>query len=65
MTTHVPDHAFLYASRVALMSEGRILAIDTPSMALTEASLRKAYGVEVRVVEIGATPGIRMVVPSF
>jgi len=65
MTTHVPDHAFLYASRVALMSEGRILAIDTPSMALTETSLRKAYGVEVRVVEIGATPGIRMVVPSF
>lgn len=65
MTTHVPDHAFLYASRVALMSEGRILAMDTPSMALTEASLRKAYGVDVRVVEINTKPGIKIVVPSF
>jgi len=34
-------------------------------MALTESSLRKAYGVEVRVVEISARPGMRMVVPSF
>ena len=65
MTTHVPDHAFLYASRVALMSEGRILAMDTPGMALTENSLRKAYGVELRVVEISARPGMKMVVPSF
>jgi len=65
MTTHVPDHAFLYASRVALMSEGRILAMDTPGMALTETTLRKAYGVDVRVVEISGRPGMRMVVPSF
>lgn len=65
MTTHVPDHAFLYASRVALMSEGRILAMDTPSLALTESTLRKAYGVEVRVVEINAKPGMKMVVPNF
>jgi ABC-type hemin transport system ATPase subunit len=47
------------------MSEGRILAMDTPSMALTEASLRKAYGVDVRVVEINTNPGIKIVVPSF
>jgi ABC-type cobalamin/Fe3+-siderophores transport system ATPase subunit len=64
MTTHVPDHAFLYASRVALMSEGRILAMDTPGRALTEKTLQKAYGVDVRVVEIGGAPEIRMVVPS-
>ena len=68
MTTHVPDHAFLYASRVVLMSEGRILSIDTPAKALTEPMLLKAYGVPVSVVEIcapsGIKPGIKMVVPN-
>jgi iron complex transport system ATP-binding protein len=68
MTTHLPDHAFLYASRVALMSEGRLLAMDTPAMALTAPMLEKAYGVPVSVVEIGAhpgiKPGIKMVVPN-
>lgn len=68
MTTHVPDHAFLYASRVVLMSEGRILAVDTPEKALTESMLLKAYGVPVSVVEVGAQPGIKpgikVVVPN-
>ena len=64
MTTHVPDHAFLYASRVALMCEGRILSLDTPGVALTEATLRKAYGVSLRVVEIGSRFGIKMVIPN-
>ena len=62
MTTHLPDHAFLYASQVALMSEGRILAIGTPAEALTETMLQKAYGVPLRVMEIGSRPAIRMVV---
>lgn len=64
MTTHVPDHAFLYASRVVLMSEGRILAVGAPSTTLTAFTLRQAYGVPVRVVEIGVQPEIRMVVPN-
>jgi iron complex transport system ATP-binding protein len=62
MTTHVPDHAFLYASQVALMNEGRILAIGTPAEALTETMLQTAYGVPLRVMEIGSRPAIRMVV---
>ena len=68
MTTHVPDHAFMYASRVVLMSEGRILAMDTPDKALTPPLLKKAYGVPVSVVEVvaqrGNKPGIKMVVPN-
>ena len=64
MTTHVPDHAFRYASRVVLMSDGRILALDTPGAALTEVALQKAYGVPLRVVEIAAQPGMKMVVPN-
>ncbi|MGA3161986.1 MAG: ABC transporter ATP-binding protein [Terracidiphilus sp.] len=68
MTTHVPDHAFLYASRAVLISEGRILAMDTPAKALTEPMLLKAYGVPVSVVEVsaqpGIKPGIKMIVPN-
>jgi ABC-type cobalamin/Fe3+-siderophores transport system ATPase subunit len=65
MTTHMPEHAFLHASRVALMSQGRILALDAPAMALTEKTLEKAYGVRVRVVEIDPPSGTRMVVPNL
>jgi ABC-type hemin transport system ATPase subunit len=58
----------MYASRVVLMSEGRVLALDTPAKALTEAMLLKAYGVPFSVVEIGAQQGIksgiRIVVPN-
>jgi ABC-type hemin transport system ATPase subunit len=53
---------------VVLMSEGRILAVDTPEKALTEPMLLKAYGVPVSVVEVGAQPGIKpgikIVVPN-
>jgi len=38
--------------------------VDAPGIALTEATLQKAYGVPVHVVEIGAQQGIKMVVPS-
>jgi iron complex transport system ATP-binding protein len=65
MTTHVPDHAFLYASRVALMNSGRILALDTPGTALTEVALQKAYGVPLHVVEIASQPEMKMVVPKL
>jgi ABC-type cobalamin/Fe3+-siderophores transport system ATPase subunit len=58
----------MYASRVVLMSEGRILAINTPAKALTPRLLKKAYGVPVSIVEIGAQPGIKpgvkIVVPN-
>jgi ABC-type cobalamin/Fe3+-siderophores transport system ATPase subunit len=50
------------------MSEGSILAVDTPAKALTEPMLLKAYGVPVSVVEIGThagiKPGIKIVVPN-
>jgi iron complex transport system ATP-binding protein len=65
MTTHDPGHAFLCASRVALMSHGRILILDAPCKALTEQALQAAYGVRLHVVESAAHPGIRMVVPDL
>jgi iron complex transport system ATP-binding protein len=61
MTTHVPDYAFLCASRVALMKRGQILAMNRPKEALTQQSLEEAYGTPLRIVEV--EPNLRMVVP--
>lgn len=61
MTTHMPDHAFYCASRVALMKAGRILALCAPEKALTASSLSMAYEFPLRVVE--PEPNLRMVVP--
>jgi iron complex transport system ATP-binding protein len=65
MTTHDPCHAFLCASRVALMSRGRIVALDTPVAALTEPALQEAYGVPLHVVESSEYPGVKMVLPNL
>jgi iron complex transport system ATP-binding protein len=59
MTTHVPDHAFTCASRVAVMSKGRIVAMDVPERAMTAATLEGAYGIPLRVIDVGS--GARMV----
>lgn len=65
MTTHDPGHAFLCASRVALMSCGRIVVLDTPAAALTEPALQEAYGIPLHVVESPEHPGIKMILPSL
>ncbi|MGA3126967.1 MAG: ABC transporter ATP-binding protein [Candidatus Korobacteraceae bacterium] len=65
MTTHDPGHAFQYASRVALMSCGRIIALDDPAKALTRLSLQQAYGVPLHVVESPDHPGMKMVLPDL
>lgn len=51
-STHDPDHAFLVADRVALLKDGAFLALGAPEAAITEASLRALYGVEVRIAEL-------------
>ena len=63
LTTHFPDFAFLCASRVALMKEGRILAIDRPENTLTQASLEEAYETPLRIVDAGL--GMKVVVPRM
>ena len=52
MTSHLPDHALLFSTRVALMKNGRFLAVGKPADVMTEASLREIYGIEVRMVTV-------------
>ncbi|NTW47270.1 MAG: ABC transporter ATP-binding protein, partial [Chlorobaculum sp.] len=51
MATHHPDHAFMAASRVAVLSGGRLSHNGTPESTLTAETLRSLYGVEVDVFE--------------
>ncbi|MGI5837298.1 MAG: ABC transporter ATP-binding protein [Chloroflexota bacterium] len=53
MASHFPDHAFLYATKVALLRSGKLLMHGTPEEIVTEESLRTLYGVEVRIIDAG------------
>jgi iron complex transport system ATP-binding protein len=52
MATHFPDHAFLVANSVAILDNGRIAFQGTPDEVITEANMKKTYGVNVRVVRM-------------
>ena len=53
MASHFPDHAFLNASKVAILKDGGLINIGSPDEAITEKSLRAIYGVNVSVQYIG------------
>ena len=62
--THDPDHAFLCADRVALMHQGRMIALGTPDETVTAAYLKTIYGVEVVIATLPET-GRRVCAPSL
>jgi iron complex transport system ATP-binding protein len=49
LSTHNPDHAFIYANRVVMMYGGKVIADGTPDEVLDAELIRKVYGVEVMV----------------
>lgn len=49
MSTHNPDQAFLYGTRVLMLKDGAVLSQGTPREALTEEVLYQAYGVEIGI----------------
>jgi ABC-type enterochelin transport system permease subunit len=51
MATHHPDHAFMAASRVAVLSGGKLSHNGPPESTLTPETLRSLYGVEVQVFD--------------
>jgi iron complex transport system ATP-binding protein len=52
MTSHYPDHALLFSSRVALMKEGGFLNIGKPEEVMTDRTLGEVYGMEVSLVSV-------------
>jgi iron complex transport system ATP-binding protein len=52
MTSHLPDHAFLLKSRVALLSEGTIAVAGWPEEVVTDAVLSQLYNTHIRVAAV-------------
>ncbi len=52
MTSHYPDHALLYSSRVALMKNGRFIDTGRPSEVMTDSSLSEVYDMEVSLLTV-------------
>lgn len=50
MTTHQPEHALRVADRIALLGQGRLLAIGAPRATATPAALAALYGVDESAV---------------
>jgi len=51
-STHEPQHALAHADQALLLGEGRALACDRASVALTAANVTRLYGVEVDLVDV-------------
>jgi iron complex transport system ATP-binding protein len=66
ITSHHPEHAFLYADRVLVLEGGRIAALGPPRDVLTEEMLARIYGVSVRLVDCDTgLKQVRVCVPAF
>ena len=52
ITTHVPDHAFICATRVIALLDGRIAADGPPKEVLTCSLLKRMYGIDVDIVSV-------------
>jgi iron complex transport system ATP-binding protein len=50
ISSHVPNHALVYADRVLLMREGRTLALGNPSETLTASLLSHAYDLDMEII---------------
>lgn len=50
ISSHAPNQALSYASRVLLLHKGRVLAYGSPQETLTETLLSTAYGMRTEVI---------------
>jgi iron complex transport system ATP-binding protein len=52
MATHFPDHAFIAATEVAVMHQGRMALKGPPDEVITNRNMAEAYGVAVQVIQL-------------
>lgn len=52
LSTHNPEHAFLYVDRAIILNDGRLIADGDPDIVLTEQLIRDVYGVGTLLYDI-------------
>jgi len=52
-STHNPEHALMWATRVAVLVGGTVIADGQPALVLTEQLLERVYGTRVRMFPLG------------
>ena len=52
MTSHYPNHAFLCSTKVALLQKNNGFLIGGVDEVVTEANLRSAYGISVKIASV-------------
>lgn len=65
LSTHDPDHAFLCGDRVALLKDGRLVALGPPNETITPQRLNELYGVDVAIHQVGASQETKVCVPTL
>ena len=63
LSTHNPDHALRVADRVALLKDGRLIALGPADAVLTPEALRDIYGIEVVIGRIEGS-SLRVCTPT-
>ncbi|MBS0466703.1 MAG: ABC transporter ATP-binding protein [Proteobacteria bacterium] len=56
MSTHQPEHALRIADRIALLGDGRLMALGAPHATATPAALAALYGVSESAVAASLSP---------
>lgn len=65
LSTHNPEHAFLYGNKVLVMYKGEIIKFGNPKEVVTEVLLQQIYGVSVKLQDIDTADGdVRVIVPN-
>ena len=57
LSTHDPDHAYLCAHRVAMLHNGELAYVGSPDEVITPDSLKRLYGIDVKVGELPGCTG--------
>jgi iron complex transport system ATP-binding protein len=68
MTTHSPNQALMYPNTVAMMYNGKFIAIGKADEVITEDTLKVIYGIDVKVFSVpdpNSNGQLKMVSPWF
>lgn len=67
LTTHFPNHAFMCASKVAMVKKNKTIEIGTSEEVITEENLKDTYGVGVKITSVQGVDGhiIKTCVPMI